>query len=111
MYLEQFFQSAVGILSATAGSGSLGMILGMSALGAGIAALAGTMPSLGQGIAVGKAVEAIGRQPETIGQVRSTLILGCAIAETGGIYGLFIAILLLYVNPFVDMYIEALQRL
>jgi F-type H+-transporting ATPase subunit c len=107
--MEQFLQSAVGILGATAASDSIGLILAASAIGAAIAALGGALPSLGQGMAVAKAVEAIGRQPEATGQIRSTMIIGCAIAETGGIYGLFVAILLLYVNPFVSMYLDAIQ--
>ena len=111
--MEQFLQSAVGMLSITAASDSIGLILAASAFGAAIAALAGMAPSFSQGLAVGKAVEAIGRQPEATGQVRSTLIIGLAIAETGGIYGLFVAILLLFVTPgmFVNHYIEAIQRL
>jgi len=113
MYLNQVLQSAVGMLSVTAGGDPISLILAASALGAAIAALAGMAPSFAQGLAVGKAVEAIGRQPEATGQVRSTLIIGCAIAETGGIYGLFVAILLLFVTPniFVDIYLRAIQSL
>ncbi|MCX7695373.1 MAG: ATP F0F1 synthase subunit C, partial [Caloramator sp.] len=39
-------------------------ILGLSAIGAGIAALAGLGAGIGTGIATGKAVEAVSRQPE-----------------------------------------------
>ena len=46
-----------------------------------------------------KACEAIGRQPESKGSVTSTMIMGCAIAETTGIYALVIAILLIFVAP------------
>lgn len=108
---EQLLQSVVGTLSLTAGADPISLILAASALGAAIATFSGFGAAVGQGIAVGKAVEAIGRQPESAGQVRSTLILGCAIAESGAIYGLFVAIMLLFVNPFIDMYINAIQRL
>ena len=113
MHLEQVLQSAIGALSVTAGGDPISLILAASAFGAAIAALAGMAPSFSQGLAVGKAVEAIGRQPEATGQVRSTLIIGLAIAETGGIYGLFVAILLLFVTPniFVNIYLDAIQRL
>ena len=112
MYLNQFFEPFVGVLTATAATGdAVSAILVASAFAAAIAALAGMSPSFVQGLAVGKAVEAIGRQPEATGEVRSTLIIGCAIAETGGIYGLFVAILLIFVNPFVDMYLDAISRL
>ena len=70
-----------------------------AALGAGIAMIAGIGPGIGEGYAVGKALEAIGRQPECKGQVTSTLILGCAMAETTGIYALIIALLLMFVAP------------
>jgi len=46
------------------------------------------------GIATSKAVEAVARQPEAIGKIRTILLLGLAFAETTAIYGLFIAILL-----------------
>ncbi|MDD5916203.1 MAG: ATP synthase F0 subunit C [Clostridiales bacterium] len=75
------------------------IIMAAAALGAGIAMIAGIGPGIGEGYAVGKALEAIGRQPECKGQVTSTLILGCAMAETTGIYALIIALLLMFVAP------------
>ena len=75
------------------------IVCGCSALGAGIAMIGGLGPGIGEGYAVGKALEAIGRQPECKGQVTSTLILGCAMAETTGIYALIIALLLMFVAP------------
>jgi len=38
------------------------------------------------------------RNPEMAGQLRTNMILGCALAETTGIYGLLIAILCLFVG-------------
>ena len=78
---------------------ALGIILGCCALGAGIAMIAGIGPGIGEGDAVAKACEAIGRQPEAKGDVTSTMIMGCAIAETTGLYALVIAILLIFVAP------------
>ena len=75
------------------------IVLAACALGAGIAMLAGVGPAIGQGYAAGKAVEAVGRQPEAQGKIRSTLIVGAALAETTGIYALIIALLLLFVAP------------
>ena len=112
MFFNEVFQSMFGILTTTvAHSEAIATILAASAIGAAVAALAGMSPSFAQGLAVGKAVEAIGRQPEAAGQVRNTLIVGLAIAETGGIYGVFVALLLILFNPFVDMYVSAIQRL
>ena len=78
---------------------AIGIILGMCALGAGIAMIAGIGPGIGEGNAVSKACEAIGRQPESKGAVTTTMLMGCAIAETTGLYALVIAILLIFVAP------------
>lgn len=76
-------------------------ILGMSALGAGIAMVAGLGPGIGQGIAASKGAEAVGRQPEAKGDIIQTMILGQAVAETTGIYSLVIALILILVKPLV----------
>ena len=57
------------------------IILAGCAIGAGIALIAGIGPGIGEGYAVGKSCEAIARQPESKGEVTSTMLLGCAIAE------------------------------
>ena len=75
------------------------IIIAESAIGAGLAMIAGIGPGIGEGYAVGKACEAIGRQPECKGTVTSTMLLGCAVAETTGIYGFVVALLLLFVTP------------
>ena len=63
--------------------------------------IAGIGPGIGEGNAVAKALEAIGRQPECKGDVTSTMLLGCAVAESTGIYGLVIALILLFANPLI----------
>ena len=78
---------------------AIGIILAGCAIGAGLALIAGIGPGIGEGHAVAKACEAIGRQPESKGAVTSTMIMGCAISETTGIYSLVIAILLIFVAP------------
>ncbi len=75
------------------------IILAASAIGAGLAMIAGIGPGIGEGYAVGKACEAIGRQPECKGNVTSTMLLGSAIAETTGIYGFVVALMLMFVTP------------
>ncbi len=87
---------------------AIGIILGCCALGAGVAMIAGIGPGIGEGNAVAKACEAIGRQPESKGSVTSTMLFGCAIAETTGLYALVIAILLIFVAP--NMLINVLMR-
>ena len=90
---------------------AIGLILAGCALGAGAAMMAGIGPGIGEGNAVAKACEAIGRQPESKGSVTSTMIMGCAIAETTGIYALIIAILLIFVAPniFVNILLNAIK--
>ena len=75
------------------------IILAGCAIGAGLALIAGIGPGIGEGYAVGKALESIGRQPECKGDVTSTMLLGCAIAETTGIYGFVTGLLLIFVAP------------
>ena len=55
-------------------------------------------PGIGEGIAVGKALEGMARQPEMAGTLRTNMILGCAITETTGIYSLVVALLLLFMG-------------
>jgi len=91
---------------------AIGIILGACALGAGMAMIAGIGPGIGEGNAVAKACEAIGRQPESKSNVTTTMLMGCAIAETTGLYALVIAILLIFVAPqrFVDILMKTLAR-
>ena len=66
---------------------AIGIILAGCGIGAGLALIAGIGPGIGEGNAVAQACEAIGRQPESRG------------AETTGLYGLVIGILLIFVAP------------
>ncbi len=77
------------------------IVLAASAIGAGLAMIAGIGPGIGEGYAVGKACESIGRQPESSGAVTRTMFIGCAITESTGIYGFVVALLLMFVNPFI----------
>ena len=76
-------------------------ISAMSAIGAGIAMIAGVGPGVGQGIAAGYGASAVGRNPGAKGDIMSTMLLGQAVAETTGLYGLVIALILLYANPLI----------
>lgn len=51
-----------------------GIALAGCAIGAGLALIAGIGPGIGEGNAVAKALEAIGRQPECKGDVTSTML-------------------------------------
>ena len=79
------------------------IVLAASAVGAGLAMIAGIGPGIGQGYAAGKAAEAVGRQPEAKSDITSTMLFGCAVAESTGIYGLVVAMLLLFANPLIGL--------
>ncbi len=65
------------------------------ALGAAMAiGLGGLGPGIGIGLAVKGAMDAIGRNPEAAGEVRSTMIVGAALAEAIAIYAFVIAIII-----------------
>lgn len=72
----------------------------MSAVGAGIAMIAGVGPGIGQGYAAGQAAAAVGRNPGAKSDITSTMLLGQAVAETTGLYGFAVAIILMFVKPF-----------
>ena len=82
-------------------TGQHDLIMACSAIGAGLAVIAGIGPGIGQGIAAGHAAAAVGRNPGAKGDIMSTMLLGQAVAETTGLYGLLIAMLLLFVKPLV----------
>ena len=71
--------------------------LGLIAIGAGLAILAGLGTGIGEGIAASKAVEAVGKNPEAESKIRTKLILGCGLTETVAIYGMLIAFLIMFV--------------
>lgn len=77
------------------------MVLAASALGAGLAMIAGIGPGIGQGYAAGKGAEATARNPKNSKSSTMVMLLGAAVAETSGILALVVAIILLFANPLV----------
>ena len=70
---------------------------GLIAIGAGLCMGIGAIgPAIGEGHAVGCALEGMARQPEVAGTLRTNMILGCAITETTGIYSLVVALLMIF---------------
>ena len=58
-------------------------------------AIATIGPGIGQGLAASKAMEAIARQPEASGDIRTSVFLARAFMEALTIYGLLIAFMIL----------------
>ena len=75
-------------------------IFGCSAIVPGLAMIPGIGPGVGQGIAAGQGAAAVGRNPGAKSDITSTMLLGQAVAETTGLYGLVVAIILMFVKPF-----------
>ena len=73
-------------------------IEGVRYIGAALAiGLGGLGPGLGIGLAVRGAMEALGRNPEAAGDIRTTMIIGAALAEAVAIYAFVIAIIIAFV--------------
>jgi len=67
-----------------AGAGSAGFAYGLAAIS----------PGIGIGYLVGQAVQAMARQPESAGQVQTTMFLGIAFTEALALIGFVVFILL-----------------
>ena len=81
-------EGLTGSIVAAARALGAGLCMGLGAIG----------PAIGEGNAVGKALEGMARNPETAGNLRTNMILGCAITETTGIYSLVISLLLMFMK-------------
>ena len=68
-----------------------GFAIGLAAIGSGV----------GQGIASGRCIDGISRQPEVADDLRGVLLLSLAFMESLTIYGLVIALVLLFANPLI----------
>lgn len=73
-----------------------GLAIGLGAIGAGI----------GQGIAAGKALEGMARQPEVTGTLQTNMIIVLAFIESLCIYAFAVSLILLYANPFKGLFIR-----
>ena len=65
-----------------------------AAIAVGLAAAAG---AIGMGIAIAKSTDSMARQPEMAGRINSALMLGLVFIETAILYGLIVAILIIFV--------------
>jgi len=88
----------------------LAAIIMVAQIAAALALLNGVLTTIGQGKIAATAIESIARQPEASGSIQSTMFVGLAMAETSGIYGLLIAILLLFANPLIPLYLQNAVR-
>ena len=89
----------INVLALTA-EGQTAIGIGLACIGAGLAVFTGFGSGIGEGNVAAHAMDAIGRNPEAAKEIRSNMILGIALAETTGIYGFAIAILILIMTVF-----------
>lgn len=80
----------------------LALVLAVAQIAAALSLWTGILTTLGQGKVAASAVESVARQPEARGHIMTNMIIGCGFAETGGVYGMVIALILLYGNPMVN---------
>jgi F-type H+-transporting ATPase subunit c len=66
------------------------------AFAAAIAVLTGAGAAIAIGMATSHAVDSIARQPEAAKDIRSSMLIGCALAEATAIYGLLVAIMIIF---------------
>lgn len=78
------------------GSNNLALVCLAAGLAVGVAA---SGCGAGMGHAAGGACTGVARNPEVSGKITVTMILGLALIESLTIYGLVIALILLYANP------------
>ena len=64
----------------------MGLAMGLGAIG----------PGIGIGIIVGRAIEAMGRNPEASGKIQATMFIGIAFTEALAIFALVIAFIIRY---------------
>ncbi len=74
----------------------IGVGNGLKYIGAGLAVFTGFAAAIGEGNVAAHAVDAMARQPEMAGNIRTTMLIGQAVSETTGLYGLIIAILIVF---------------
>ena len=77
------------------------VVMAASALGSGIALIAGIGPGIGIGMAGGMATYAAGRAPDEVRSVTLVMLLGQSVATTAAVFSLVIGLLLIYANPLV----------
>lgn len=96
MIIAMFVMMSTGFAFADDGDGAgTGLNKAIaSAVAIGLAACGG---AVAMGIATAKSSEAISRQPESEGKIRSTFMLGLVFIETAIIYALLVVILIIFV--------------
>ena len=78
------------------------LVMAIAYIAAAIAVFNGFLTTIGQARIACAALEGIARQPEARGSLTSSMIISLAFAETAGIYGLVVALIILFPNPILS---------
>ncbi|MCL2486850.1 MAG: ATP synthase F0 subunit C [Oscillospiraceae bacterium] len=89
---------------------SLAFVIAVAHIAATLALFNGFLTTFGQAKIAVSAIEAIARQPEAASSITSSMFVGLALAETSGIYGLLISIIMLFANPLVQIYLQNMPK-
>ena len=89
---------------------SLAFVIVVAHITATIALFNGFITTISQARVAVAAIESIARQPEAANSISGAMFVGLAMCETCGIYGLLIAIIMLFANPLVSLYVEYISR-
>ncbi|MBD8975389.1 F0F1 ATP synthase subunit C [Veillonella magna] len=84
--MEKAFVLAISAISA-------GLAIGFAAIGA----------AIGDGLATGKALEGMSRQPENAGKLLTNMLISVGLIESVPIIAAVIAIVLVFANPLIDL--------
>ena len=89
----------------------LALVIVVAQISAAIALLNGILTTIGQSKIAVAAIESIARQPEAKGSITTTMFVTLGVAETSGIYGLLIALVLLLANPLLGAWGDQLAEM
>jgi len=84
----------------------LALIISVAHIAAALALFNGITTTFGQAKISAAAIESMARQPEMTGTITTNMFIGLALGETSGIYGLLIAIIILFANPLIPIYLN-----
>jgi len=82
----------------------LAFVIAVAYISATVAVFNGFLTTIGQARIATAAIEGIARQPEARGPITTAMFASLAMAETSGIYGLVVAIIILFPNPIISQF-------
>ena len=82
----------------------LAFVMAIAYITAAFAVFNGFLTTIAQARIAVAALEGIARQPEARGPISTNMIISLAFAETAGIYGLVVSLIILFPNPILSAF-------